>query len=178
MSKTKRLYGKDESYLKLYQLDTGYQFASRKAKPIVEGNDKADAVVVIAHDNDGRLLLIHEWRPVIGQFLWSFPAGLIDEGEDAFTAAGREVKEETGLHLMVDPDDLHYFNNTYACPGMCDEKVAIVEGTVYGELSKEYQEKSENITPYLMDFDDMATAGFFTNHDVHLQSWVATYLMA
>lgn len=176
MTKSKRLYGEDKSYLKLYELDNGFQFASRKAVPVVDGNEKPDAVVIIAHDPEGRLLVIKEFRPVIGDYIWAFPAGLVDEGETAFEAAGREIKEETGLTMMVDPENLVYFNNTYACPGMCDEKVVFVEGTVYGELSEEFQEKHENITPYLMDSDQIVDT-FINDPDVKMQSWLAAYLM-
>lgn len=172
----KRLFGEDKSYLKLYQLDNGFQFASRKAVPVAAGNHKADAVVVVARDPQGRLLVIKELRPVVNSFIWAFPAGLVDEGENAFQAAGREVKEETGLNLMVKPQSFRYFENTFACPGMCDEKIVVVEGTVYGELSQEFQEKHENITPYLMDADDMQAAGF-DKPGTRMQTWLAMYLL-
>jgi 8-oxo-dGTP pyrophosphatase MutT (NUDIX family) len=173
----KRVFGEDRSHLKMYELSNGYLFASRKTLPVVAGNDKVDAVAVIARDYNGRLLIIREFRPAIGDYLWAFPAGLVDSGETPFQAAGREVKEETGLTLMVDPNQFIYYTNTYACPGMSDEKVAIIEGTVYGELSKEFQEKNENITPYLLSVDDMQAAGLF-DPETNLQSWLAFYLMA
>ncbi len=176
MNKANRLYGQDKSYLKLYELANGYQFTSRKAIPVVDGNEVADAVAIIAHDPEGRLLVIKELRPVTGGFIWSFPAGLVDANETIFEAAFREVHEETGLTLMTTPDSFRYYVNTYSSAGMTDEKVAIVNGTVYGELSQEFQERSENITPYLLSADDMVKYGL-DKPETPMCLKLATYLL-
>jgi ADP-ribose pyrophosphatase len=56
------------------------------------------AVVVAAVDDDGRLLLINQYRQPIGTRDWELPAGLLDiEGEDRLTAAQRELAEEADL---------------------------------------------------------------------------------
>ncbi len=173
---TNRLYGEDKSYLKLYELSNGFQFASRKAVPVVDGNGVADAVVVIAHDSQGRLLVIKEFRPCVNNFIWSFPAGLVDEGETICQAAYRETFEECGLRLMTTPESFRCYTNTYSSAGMTDEKIAIVNGTVYGELSTEYQEKSEKIIPYLLSADDMVKYGLYDG-GTPLCSRLATYLL-
>ncbi|ORX34157.1 NUDIX hydrolase domain-like protein [Kockovaella imperatae] len=41
-------------------------------------------------------ILIEQYRPPIGKYVVELPAGLVDEGEDARTAALRELYEETG----------------------------------------------------------------------------------
>ncbi|RSH92650.1 hypothetical protein EHS25_008095 [Saitozyma podzolica] len=41
-------------------------------------------------------IIIEQYRPPIGKTVIEFPAGLIDEGEDAATAALRELHEESG----------------------------------------------------------------------------------
>lgn len=152
---TKRLYGTDTSYLKLYELPNGYQFVSRKNKPVVEGNNKPDAVVVIARDDNGRLLVIRERRPVVGDYIWALPAGLVDEGETAFQAAAREIKEETGLTLLFRPHTDSWFDNTFSSPGLTDEKLTVITGTVSGKLSQDNLMGDEDITPYLLGPDDM-----------------------
>jgi 8-oxo-dGTP pyrophosphatase MutT (NUDIX family) len=168
----KRIFGEDQSYIKGYQLDNGYQFISRKAKPFVSGNDDVDAVVVLAYDQYGKMLIIKEHRPVVGSDLWALPAGLVDKNETIAQAAVREVKEETGMLLSVHLT----FPNNFSCPGLTDEKVAIVRGTVYGKLSSDNLDKDERITPYLMSTQDMMNNNLFKNY-TPMQIWLRLVLM-
>lgn len=58
------------------------------------------AVSVLALDDDGRLLLVRQWRVPAGQAMLEIPAGTLDvhDGipEDPDAAARRELEEETG----------------------------------------------------------------------------------
>ena len=57
------------------------------------------SVVILALDErkkEPSVLLIRQYRYAANQELWELPAGRIDEGEDALTAAKRELAEETG----------------------------------------------------------------------------------
>lgn len=58
--------------------------------------EKPEYVLVIGRTSMGSLILIREFRPGNGEVLLSFPAGIIDPGEDPATAAVREFREETG----------------------------------------------------------------------------------
>ena len=63
-------------------------------------SDKSEAVVLIMHDKDNsKILLNKEYRMAVGNVAINFPAGIIDPCEDAKTAAGRELWEETGLNV-------------------------------------------------------------------------------
>jgi 8-oxo-dGTP pyrophosphatase MutT (NUDIX family) len=56
------------------------------------------AVGVVALDHEGRIALVHQYRPAVGKHLWELPAGLIDvEGEALVDAAARELAEEADL---------------------------------------------------------------------------------
>jgi len=55
------------------------------------------ATMVVPVTPSGRLLLIRVHRYPVQQFMWEFPAGLVDPGEDPETASLRELKEETGV---------------------------------------------------------------------------------
>jgi ADP-ribose pyrophosphatase len=46
---------------------------------------------------DGKIGLIRVYRHPIGQYSWEIPRGFIDQQEASASAAGRELKEETGL---------------------------------------------------------------------------------
>ena len=56
-----------------------------------------DAVLVIPVTDDGRFLMIRQYRPARGGFTLEFPAGAIDRGEAPLEAAQREMLEETGF---------------------------------------------------------------------------------
>jgi len=60
--------------------------------------DHTGAVAVLALDEDGRVLLIQQYRHPIRHRDWELPAGLLDiEGEDPMVAAQRELAEEADL---------------------------------------------------------------------------------
>lgn len=148
-----------DGYYKLFKEPThGHTFLSRKDKPYIEGDLHPDCVVVQARDDEGRLLVIREFRPILNKWIWALPAGKIDPGESLFDAAIREVKEESGLNLEI-PDSYNWYSHTFASPGLTDEIVGIVQGVVSGTISSALQDKGENIESFLMSPDDMLRAG-------------------
>ncbi|MFG2090648.1 MULTISPECIES: NUDIX hydrolase [unclassified Spirillospora] len=54
----------------------------------------------IVRDGQGRLLMVRRGRPP-GEGLWSIPGGRVEPGEDDPAAVARELKEETGLDVVV-----------------------------------------------------------------------------
>ena len=82
------------------------------------------SVVILALDERKRepsVLLIRQYRYAANLELWELPAGRIDEGEDALTAAKRELSEETGYSASEWKLALYY----YASPGFLDETMSI-----------------------------------------------------
>jgi 8-oxo-dGTP pyrophosphatase MutT (NUDIX family) len=60
--------------------------------------DHTGAVAVLALDEEGRVLLIQQYRHPVGFRDWELPAGLLDiAGEDTLAAAKRELAEEADL---------------------------------------------------------------------------------
>lgn len=56
------------------------------------------AVAILALDDEGRVLLIQQYRHPIRHRDWELPAGLLDvEGEEPLAAAKRELAEEADL---------------------------------------------------------------------------------
>ncbi|CAN5387939.1 NUDIX hydrolase [soil metagenome] len=58
--------------------------------------DSPDSVVVLPLTRDGRVVCIRQYRPGPDRVVTCLPGGLVDVGEDALTAAARELAEETG----------------------------------------------------------------------------------
>jgi ADP-ribose pyrophosphatase len=77
------------------------------------------SVVLIPVEDDGRIVLVRQYRAPIDRFTWEFPAGSLDEGESADTAARRECEEEIGRV----PERLERLGAWYPAPGYCDEEM-------------------------------------------------------
>src|SRR4051812_25879470 len=56
----------------------------------------ADYVTIVARLPDGRIPIVRQFRAAVEQETWEFPAGLLEPGERAEEACGRELLEETG----------------------------------------------------------------------------------
>lgn len=83
------------------------------------------SAVVMPVDDQGRVCLVRQYRYPAGQYLWEFPAGVIDPGETALQAAKRELAEETGLRAR------HWRKliTFYPSPGFQQEKMSIFLAT-------------------------------------------------
>lgn len=93
----------------------------------------ADAVVLILHDREGdRILLNREFRMACGDFVFNFPAGLIEQGESVEEGAGRELKEETGLDLVQIEQILP---ESFSAVGFSNEKNVCIVGVAEGEFA-------------------------------------------
>jgi 8-oxo-dGDP phosphatase len=80
------------------------------------------AVGVIAVDEEGRVLLVRQYRHPVGQLLWEPPAGLLDvDGEPALDTARRELWEEA--HYRA--EDWRVLVDAFTTPGSSTEAVRI-----------------------------------------------------
>jgi ADP-ribose pyrophosphatase len=62
---------------------------------------RADTVTMIAEIRPGTILLLREYRPYYGEYLWMLPSGRIDKETDMTIAAQRELQEETGYRAAT-----------------------------------------------------------------------------
>lgn len=93
---------------------------------------EADAVVIIATNEDGnKLVLDKEFRLAVGDWVYNFPAGLIDYGETPEESAVRELKEETGLQLY---EITGFLGTSYSAVGFSNETNVCVFGKARGEF--------------------------------------------
>lgn len=59
------------------------------------------AVAVAATDEEGRILLVRQWRHPVERALWEIPAGTREPNEEPDATARRELGEETGYSAAV-----------------------------------------------------------------------------
>jgi ADP-ribose pyrophosphatase len=84
---------------------------------LIEAVRHRGSVVILAQPDPGSVVLIRQYRPVIGRWIWELPAGSLDEGESPDTAVVRECEEEIGLT----PHTVKRLASWYPTPGFCDE---------------------------------------------------------
>lgn len=112
-----------------------YEIISRnRALDSIEAlnGSKPDSVVIIATDESGEKLLINkEFRMAVGDWVYNFPAGLIDEGEEPEESAKRELWEETGLELYEMED---FIGPSYSAVGFSNEINVCVVGKARGNF--------------------------------------------
>ncbi|SKA12112.1 NUDIX hydrolase [Photobacterium toruni] len=75
------------------------------------------AVVIVPIDHNGDLVLVHQYRPAVSQWLFEFPAGTIETEEDIFICAQRELAEETNLAAS----QWQPIGQLLPVPSFCDE---------------------------------------------------------
>ncbi|MBQ8964344.1 MAG: NUDIX hydrolase [Clostridia bacterium] len=107
-------------------------------------NKTPDSVVMILTDESGeRILVSREYRMAMAQWIYNFPAGLIDPGETPEESARRELWEETGLTLTRIDDVL---DNSYSAIGFSNERNICVFGAAAGAF-RESTSDAEEIVP-------------------------------
>jgi ADP-ribose pyrophosphatase len=62
----------------------------------VEHVQHPGAVLILPVLADGRVVLIWQYRSVIGKYIWELPAGTLEKNEDPVKCVKRELIEETG----------------------------------------------------------------------------------
>jgi ADP-ribose pyrophosphatase len=99
------------------------------------------SVVILPIFDDGRILLIRQYRHSAAQYLWELVAGRIDHGENPVAAAKRELSEETGYTARRYHQLLHLFPT----PGFVQESMHIfaAKGLRAGPAHPEADEKIE-----------------------------------
>jgi ADP-ribose pyrophosphatase len=84
--------------------------------------DHTGAVAVLALDDDGRVLLIRQYRHPVRHRDWEIPAGLLDQdGERPLLAAQRELGEEADLEA----EEWNVLADVFTSPGGNVEAIRI-----------------------------------------------------
>ena len=118
--------------------------------------DHTGAVAVLALDDDGRVLLIRQYRHPIRHREWELPAGLLDiSGEDPLIGAQRELAEEVDLEaaqwnvlidFMTSPGGSNEALRVYLARGLAATAEAFARTDEEADIETRWAELDEVVT--------------------------------
>lgn len=140
-------------------LNEGGWKVTRESAPLPDGRVKtglriyrADAVHIIAQISPEKILMLREFRPFYGEYIWMLPSGKADKGGSMLDTAQRELREETGYeaeHMewqstSNQTDTLVFSNHVFLASGLRknplpqdeDELIEVHEMTAEEALQK------------------------------------------
>ena len=165
MSKIGRIEKRTNTpYLNFYEMEAHFRdghvapyYVASRAKEIsqlkaVTRQNKPDGVILygVYGEQKDKVVLIRQYRYPLGDYVYEFPAGLVDPGENMLEAAVREMYEETGLQFTP-VDAGSYSRPFFTTVGMTDESCGTVFGYCSGEPTNTHQEGSEDIQVVIAD---------------------------
>lgn len=155
-------------FLNLYELEatrrngkvSPYFVASRVGNAqdlkAITHSKRADGVIIygVYGEKKDRIVLIRQFRYPINEYVYEFPAGLVEPGEDMAEAGIREIYEETGLDFTPRMTKGAYTKPFFTTVGMTDECCGTIYGYCSGTPNNAHQEETEDIQIVLADRDE------------------------
>lgn len=159
----------DNPFLNMYELDAvkrngdafKYYFASRgrgDEMKIYTHENHPEGVVVygVYGEKHDKIVLVRQFRYPINDYIYEFPAGLVEKGEDPQMTGVREFKEETGLDFtLYTGGNSVYRRPFYTTVGLTDESVEPVYGFASGTPDTLHQEDTEDIQTVIADKEEV-----------------------
>ena len=154
-------------FLNMYELEVAhrdgkiapYYMASRvddpeKVKAVTKENVPNGVIMYgVYGEAMDKVVLVRQYRYPIGGYVYEFPAGLVEPGEELVDAGVREMFEETGL-TFTPVDAGSYMKPFFTTVGMTDESCGTVFGYCSGAPTNTNQESSEDIQVIIADRDE------------------------
>lgn len=139
----------EEKMLKLFKVlvdDEGeeqeYYLASRRPidKLVIskeENRNICDGIVILANTSEEEVILMKQPCPLVNDFVYGLPMGILSEDESIEECVQREIVEQTGLSVA---DSTILIRNSYNDTSMTDERLIVVEASVFGDLDPSISE--------------------------------------
>ena len=147
-------------FLSFYEMEAVHRDGSSSPYYMASRNDDGSSLTAVTHTVrpngvtiysllEDKVVLVRQYRYPLGGYVYEFPAGLVEPGEDITDAAVREMYEETGLVFapIASPFSRPYFSSV----GMTDESCCLVFGRCQGTPTSIHQENTEDIQVVLAD---------------------------
>ncbi len=134
---TKIVY--ENSWIRLHEDEVEFSDGSNGVYAFSERCDAGPMIIPVTEK--GKLVILREWRYPIKDWTYSFPFGGVMPGEDNFTAAKRELKEETGYSasewkslgiIKIDPGQNAQITPIFLATGL-------LKGSIHQDSSEVHQ---------------------------------------
>jgi len=114
--------------------------------------DSGDSAMVIGMVKDRKLIMICQYRYLVGDEVIEFPAGMLNENERAENGAKREFEEETGFRC----ESLIKLGSFYETYGHLNRKIHLFFSNQVTESKQMLDaiERFQNTKVKLVDFDE------------------------
>ncbi len=132
-----------------------YDSGNESVREVVIHNGGA---VVLPITDEGKLILVKQFRYPFQKFLIESPAGKLEKDEDPYECASRELTEETGYSS----NNIVKLGEIYTSPGFCDEILYLYLATdlTAGKHNREEGEFGMETFEYsLSEVDEMIKNG-------------------
>jgi ADP-ribose pyrophosphatase len=83
------------------------------------------AVAILPITNEGKIVMVEQYRKALERTLVEIPAGKLEKGENSADSARRELEEETGYEC----EKLEWLISFYTSPGFADEIIHLYVAT-------------------------------------------------
>ena len=99
--------------------------------------------VVVAVKNDGKIIMVNQFRYPLQKKIFELPAGKLDYNEDPYKCAVRELEEETGYKAKK----VEKLGQIYTTPGFCTEilHIYLAKELIQGDHNREEGEQGMEI---------------------------------
>ncbi len=136
----------DGRVVKLYKDNVELATGQKSFREVV----KHSGGVVILAEKEDKILLVKQFRYPMKEVMFELPAGKLENGEDPFEAAKRELEEETG-YCANKWTNLGY---VYTSPGYSDEKLYLYKAEDL-EFTHCHPDEGEIIQAFEYKYDDV-----------------------
>jgi len=105
--------------------------------------------VVVPVKNNGKIVMVTQFRYPFQKFLLEMPAGKLDKNEEPITCAIRELEEETGYKAK----SIIELGSICTTPGFCTEvlHIFLAEGLTPGNHNREEGEHGMEVFEFTLD---------------------------
>lgn len=109
------------------------------------------AAAVVAVNEDGKLLMVRQYRNALDRFTLELPAGKLDDtNEPTLECARRELEEETGYYT----DDFEYLLTINTTVAFCNEKIDLYLAKNL-KRTQQHLDPDEEINVELWEVEDL-----------------------
>jgi len=117
-------------------------------KTVVEVIRHPGSSGIIPIEEPRSVILIRQFRPAVGRFIWEIPAGTMHPGEDPLECAKRELQEECGLLAQR----FEKLGDILVAPGYSNERIHLFMATDLMP-SKQNLDEDEVLTTEVVPLD-------------------------